>query len=295
MEKKKIILIGPPSTGKTTIKLAFFDNADPVKLFKNSLKPTRGINSDIYTFFDYTLGIFDLAGQESENWLTLDKEVFTDSSAIIVVFDVHNSLESMLQFLVKIMRIKKEILSANTPIYILIHKIDLLSQKYIDLKINKILDFFKMQFSEEMNYIKIFKTSIVEQYYYESFFHILEILLTIINKTKVLISNSEFEALKIDLSFILKLDTQLEHDKIKVCPNFHLSEDQMEYHLQRLQKLGFITLRKEGALKFRFTKRAELFKVGIIKEKETLNALLDLRNFELLHSFLNFEKISIDV
>jgi len=42
----------------------------PLKLLKNTLDPTRGINSTIYSFFELDLGIFDLAGQEKANYIS---------------------------------------------------------------------------------------------------------------------------------------------------------------------------------------------------------------------------------
>ena len=76
VETKKVIFIGPPGTGKTTIKKIFFEMVSPLKLLKNTLDPTRGINSSIHSFFNLDLGVFDLAGQENENWFS--KEVFQD-------------------------------------------------------------------------------------------------------------------------------------------------------------------------------------------------------------------------
>ena len=37
---------------------------NPVKLLNNILKPTRGINTNIYYFFNLDLGVFDLAGHD---------------------------------------------------------------------------------------------------------------------------------------------------------------------------------------------------------------------------------------
>ena len=66
MEKKaKIVLIGPPGTGKTTIKKVYFEMANPLMLLEHTLEPTKGINSCVYSIFDVSLGVFDLAGQEN--------------------------------------------------------------------------------------------------------------------------------------------------------------------------------------------------------------------------------------
>ncbi|MFW9973117.1 MAG: hypothetical protein ACFFDF_23240, partial [Candidatus Odinarchaeota archaeon] len=40
---KKILLVGPPNSGKTSIKKVFFDNIDPSSILENPLTPTRGV------------------------------------------------------------------------------------------------------------------------------------------------------------------------------------------------------------------------------------------------------------
>ena len=49
--KKKITIIGPAGTGKTTIKKVYFEMANPLKILEFSLKPTKGINSSVYSLF----------------------------------------------------------------------------------------------------------------------------------------------------------------------------------------------------------------------------------------------------
>ena len=98
-EIKKIIFVGPPNTGKTTIKSVFFEMANPVKLLKNSLDPTRGVNSTVYSLFDLELGVFDLAGQENENWFKKDRDVFNHTDLIICVLDINKYLKENLAFI----------------------------------------------------------------------------------------------------------------------------------------------------------------------------------------------------
>ena len=92
VEKKKIVFVGPSGVGKTTIKNVFFEMANPLYLLKNSIPPTRGFNSTSYHFQDDEVGVFDLAGQENENWFNQEREIFAYTNLIICVLDVNSYL-----------------------------------------------------------------------------------------------------------------------------------------------------------------------------------------------------------
>ncbi len=62
--------------------------ANPIELLQKSLKPSRGLNSNTFTFLDLDLGVFDLAGQENDNWFSKDKTVFIGSNLIICVYSI---------------------------------------------------------------------------------------------------------------------------------------------------------------------------------------------------------------
>ena len=52
IKDKKIVIVGPPGTGKTTIKKVFFEMGNPFKFLNVSLEPTRGIDSSVFSLFD---------------------------------------------------------------------------------------------------------------------------------------------------------------------------------------------------------------------------------------------------
>ncbi|MBD3195746.1 MAG: hypothetical protein GF317_11860, partial [Candidatus Lokiarchaeota archaeon] len=106
--KYKIVLLGPPESGKTTIEKVFFQRVNPFSLLNTPLEPTRGINSTSFSLFSSQLGIFDLAGQELDNWFSTQKEVFKETNIIICVFDILNSLEQIISILIKTIKICKE-------------------------------------------------------------------------------------------------------------------------------------------------------------------------------------------
>ena len=58
---KKIVIIGPPNAGKTTLRKIFFEGENSTSLLENSLEPTHGVESIILKLKE-EIGIFDLAG-----------------------------------------------------------------------------------------------------------------------------------------------------------------------------------------------------------------------------------------
>lgn len=63
MDKKKIVLLGRPAVGKTTIEKVFFEGVDPASIIGGSLPPTVGMATTAVTWLDLTVAIFDHPGQ----------------------------------------------------------------------------------------------------------------------------------------------------------------------------------------------------------------------------------------
>ncbi len=83
---KKIIFVGPPNAGKTTLRKIFFEGENRLKLLKFGLEPTLGQESVILNFSE-NIGIFDLAGQENWRWLESDeKSIFYDTKILIIQY-----------------------------------------------------------------------------------------------------------------------------------------------------------------------------------------------------------------
>ena len=63
----KIILVGPPEGGKTTLRKIFFEGENSSRILEYTLEPTRGYES-ILLDLRKKIGIFDLGGQENQRW-----------------------------------------------------------------------------------------------------------------------------------------------------------------------------------------------------------------------------------
>ncbi|TXT59103.1 MAG: hypothetical protein BAJALOKI2v1_250009 [Promethearchaeota archaeon] len=168
---KKIILIGPPAAGKTTIRKLFFEGENSSKLLEYALKPTYGEESLIFRALKEDIGIFDLAGQENERWLeSEDKSIFQNAKSILVVVDITDELDKIVSFIDRLLEVKSE-MSASANIFVLIHKIDLQTEYN--------LEHIKRQIKNQLkdkDIQKVFFTSIKENYFTHTFSQILEIM-----------------------------------------------------------------------------------------------------------------------
>ena len=170
---KKIIFVGPSGAGKTTLRKLFFEGENSTKLLEYALEPTYGEESLILRLpgIKEDIGVFDLAGQENERWLTTDENsIFYGTKVIIVVIDISMNPEDILNFIKRIIEIRNE-LTPETMIYVLLHKIDLVNQK----RIRDINSGTSSTFPSE-KLIKFLYTSLKEKYFTKTFSYFIEIM-----------------------------------------------------------------------------------------------------------------------
>ena len=289
MINKKIVFTGPPDVGKTTIKKVFFDHTSPVSLLKNPLQPSRGVNSRVYSTFNFYLGIFDLAGQENKNWFSnKGKDVFTESNIIICVFDIRNTLESIIQFLMGIYKLKKELHLNSCQIIAFLHKIDLRSNSYVNQKLKIIQNFISIQHPQGKNF-KIYKTSITIDYFYNTYYIISEILNLIYQRNLTSVDDQEFQKLKKELSIIFNLKINFIYNITDLVHKFKFNSEDLKNHIERLEKLGFIKVFDKNQF-FKLTDSANYFKVGLEKEFTIIDEIHFNKRIELFHIFLCFKE-----
>lgn len=159
---KKILIIGPPSSGKTSIKKVFFEGADSQELLEHSLEPTRGFSHYVYQWLDMELGIADSSGQELNHYLSsqesFEKDIAFESADVVIYnFDFPywgNYPEIILDNLERIIAITKSY-NEKCKVFAFCHKSDLIPGTHVASIIKEIAGKIKSQFN-----IQVYFTSI---------------------------------------------------------------------------------------------------------------------------------------
>jgi small GTP-binding protein len=220
---KKIIFVGPPGVGKTTLRKIFFEYQSAEQLMKCALDPTYGAESIVLNL-GQQIGVFDLAGQENYRWLeTGEKEIFADSTHILAVVDVTSSIGSIVEFTSKLVEVRDQICPRAT-IFLLTNKIDLLSQDELEDK-KKVL-YSKLK---QIKLIKIEFTSILRTHFLRTlkiFKNIIDAVLgdeILLESVDTLLINDSIAILNLfkgstTLSIVdLLSGTQLSQKRVKTC------------------------------------------------------------------------------
>lgn len=136
---KKIIFVGPPSAGKTSVRLYFFENTPISEILKPlSLEPTIGVNWFNYELYNTKLGVVDTSGQEILSLIAEENGyLFIGADIVIFIFDISQFKESELlrlefmDYLTEIIT-RRELLGENYEIHVFVHKIDLIEREQQD-------------------------------------------------------------------------------------------------------------------------------------------------------------------
>ncbi len=233
---KKIIFVGPPGAGKTTLRKIFFEGENSTRLLEYALDPTFGEESLILRLKD-DIGIFDLAGQENYRWFeTGDKKIFDNTEVIIVVFDVKaTSIKEILEFIKKIIAIRNE-LTPLSKIFLLGHKIDLIDKRTLEtlkLEINHVI-------RTEKQIILSF-TSIKKKYITQTFSIFITILKSCISN-ELSTQNVDFNLLTKAVEILYHIDQELAISLRELQKIFILTEEKLLEILDFLSRLDFISI-----------------------------------------------------
>ena len=291
MINKKIILIGPAGTGKTSIKKTFFEKFSPISLLNEPLRPSRGLNTSIYSLGDSELGVFDLAGQENDLWFKdSDESIFNDSNLIICIFDIHNSVESIIQFLLKVYQIKTERNLKSCHIVAFLHKIDLVSHSYVDRKIKTIYEFMTKQHPSGALF-EIYKTSISQQNYYNTFQTLSHLLKVILSLQEKMLQGHQIDEIKDQ--FILFLDG-FGKESIRfeeLSSKLNLEENTIRDSLLKLKRRGIVN-ELENFNEFSLPDSVYFFKFGLEQKLNKGGSAEENLEFETFFLFMILDEVN---
>lgn len=137
----KILFVGRPGTGKTTIKNVVFLEEDANELILFPLESTMNAKYSLHNFLDVKISLLDTAGQFLPKYLRNEEEqmdIFGDTSIVIYLFSYDLWIFKKEQIVSDITKIY-EIIQKNeisTKIILFIHKIDKIPQFNEELKEN---------------------------------------------------------------------------------------------------------------------------------------------------------------
>ena len=230
---KKIIFVGPPEAGKTTLRKIFFEGENRKELLEFGLEPTHG-NENILLNLSETVGVFDLAGQENQRWLETDeRSIFFDSEIIIIVLDISSSEEEIIEFIQKVVKIRKEI-TPSSFIYILLHKKDLITkEKLAELKLEIITEL------RGVSQMKLAFTSIVKENFLDTLSLFMDILKTCTSK-QLYTEKINLDLLKNAIDLIYYIQQEIVISKTNLIEKLKISDQKISYILETLKSEQYI-------------------------------------------------------
>jgi len=230
---EKIVFVGPPEAGKTTLRKIFFEGDNPTKVLEYALEPTHGMESIIMKL-SKEIGIFDLAGQENQYWFETEKKnIFYNTKVLLIVIDVTTPIDDILNFIRRIIEIRNE-LTPSSIIYVLIHKIDLVKKK----KLRELNSRIKFALIKETQ-INVYFTSIKKEYFTQTYSFFIEILKTCL-ADEIDHDKLDFNFLKEVIMLLFPIDQETNISRKDLQVKLNRSKEIIDSIIEHLVRKGHI-------------------------------------------------------
>ncbi|MHA1341016.1 MAG: ADP-ribosylation factor-like protein [Promethearchaeota archaeon] len=235
----KFVLVGPGGVGKTTLKRIFFEQADPIELLRESIEPTYGPETTQYQI-GKQISVFDLAGQQLEEWLSQSKDIFEETDVLLLIVDSSEDLNKNIELMKKVLEIREEICS-NAIFGVFFHKIDLLVKKNRDKLAKKL-----KKYIDEDKKVYIFLTSINGKFFAETYLNFSYLIRKAIRRVEKNKIDSRIFKMALVNQFLLKKELEISY----VSEILDLPEEEAQKILDDLESEGIIEINRENELIF---------------------------------------------
>jgi len=207
---RKVIFLGPPEAGKTSLRKFLFENIPAQELLDQSQAPTIGLKNSIFAYthilpatltkkgkvnqeIPLNLNIVDSAGQQLEDWLIGPRKarVFGGADMVFFIFDVTDFLDEtkkliILDTIVKVFEARQEF-APESAFYIIGHKFDLVPEgigfrDQLVKNIKKEVRAFVYESMSKYNDFEVYITSLTEEYANETYATLLTLTTDILCK-----------------------------------------------------------------------------------------------------------------
>ncbi|MHA1679557.1 MAG: Rab family GTPase [Promethearchaeota archaeon] len=234
---KKIIFVGPPAAGKTSLRRVFmqYESAEHVLAYEED--PTYGIETIVLNFGE-KIGVFDLAGQENDKWLNSgDDDIFNHATHILVVISADTGEPQVIDFIKKVIVVRNR-KCVGASVYVLIHKIDLLESE----SLKGIKHALPPRFKDEQNF-SIYFTSIKKNFFIETL-EFFKNLIREISGEEILLENIDYNRIKTIISFFNQFEASQKLSRSDLESSLKIPSETIDEIIEILHARGYIRIYK---------------------------------------------------